>query len=275
MKTILVISDNTPAAEHAARFALLIAQTVKTNILIANICIEISQPGHKILAGNGSEETSIKEPVSPIMERLELINSNQEGFRPLFSEINISDHDEQQLIEFITQDHIWMIVKGMCTDQIGGKPGLNLNTILNRVQCPLLLVPESWEIKSLERVVYMADLRYCRIRIVRFLAELAKGFRADLSIAHFSAKGLPNLGDEYALSLFGEEVCAHVDYDQLFFNNIKEKDLNITLDVLIDGLHNDLLTIVNHRFHFEEIFGRYITENLPLYITVPLLIFPY
>ena len=244
MKTILVISDNTKAAEHAARFALLIAQTAQTNILIANSCAEISQADHKILTGNDSEEALIKELVSPIMERLELINWNHEGFRPVFNEINISDHDEQQLIEFINQDHIWMIVKGMCTNQMGGKPGLNLNAILNRVQCPLLLVPQSWEIKNLERLVYMADLRYCRIKIVRFLAELAKEFKADLSIAHFSAKGLPNLGDEYALSIFSSEVSTHVDYDQLFFNNIKEKDLNTTLDILIDSLHNDLLTIV-------------------------------
>ncbi len=63
------------------------------------------------------------------------------------------------------------------------------------------------------------------------------------------------------LRLFSDGVSAHVDYDQLFFNNIKEKDLNTTLDVLINGLHNDLLTIVNHRFHFEEIFGRHIKEN--------------
>ncbi len=139
MKTILVISDNSQAAEHAARFALLIAQTVQTNILIANICAEISQADHKILAGNGSEKTLIKEPVSSIMEQLELGNGAYEGFWPVSKETS-SDHDEQQLIAFINQDHILMIVKGMCTDQIGGKPVLNLNTILNRVQCLLLLV---------------------------------------------------------------------------------------------------------------------------------------
>jgi len=275
MKTIIVISDNTQAAEHAARFALLIAQTVQANILIANICAEKSHPDHKILAGNDSEEYLVNDPVNIIRERLEAINNNYDGFKPEFSEIDISDHDEQQLIEFINRDHIWMIVKGMHGDHFGTKPGLNLNTILNRVQCPLLLVPESWQIKNFERLAYLADLRYCRIKIVRFMAELAKAFHADLSIAHFSAKGIPNLVDEYALTIFNNEISTHAGYDQLFFHNIKEKDLSTTLDVLINGLHNDLLTIVNHRFHFEEIFGRYITENLPLFITVPLLIFPY
>jgi len=275
MKTILVISDNSAAAEHAARFALLIAQTVRSNILIANICAEKNQPDHKVLAGEGAEELIATEPENSFTGRLEAANDTGDGFKPAFTEINISDHDEQQLIEFINQDHIWLIVKGMCTDQIGGKPGLNLNAILNRVQCPLLLVPKSWVIKKLEHIVYVADMRYCRTKVVRYLAELAQEFKADISVAHFSAKGLPNLGDEYALSLFNAEVSSHVHYDQIFFNNIKEKDLNNTLDVLINGLHNDLLTIVNHRFHFEEIFGRYITDNLPSFITIPLLIFPY
>jgi hypothetical protein len=275
MKTILVISDNTPAAEHAARFALLIARAVQANILIANICAEKDHPDHKVLAGNISDKYLITEPVNAVMERLKTVNNATDGFMPFFNEINISDHDELRLTEFINQDHIWMIVKGMRAVQQETKPGLKLNSILNRVQCPLLLVPELWIIKSLERFVYLADMRYCRTKIVRFLAELAKEFNADLSVAHFSAKGLPNLGEEYALSIFNNEVSAHVNYDRLYFNNIKEKDLNTTLDVLINGLHNDLLTIVNHRFHFEEILGRYITDSLPFTITVPLLIFPY
>jgi len=45
--------------------------------------------------------------------------------------------------------------------------------------------------------------------------------------------------------------------------------------VMINGMHNDVLVMVNHRFHFEEIIGRYITEELPENITIPLLIFPY
>ena len=163
----------------------------------------------------------------------------------------------------------------MSRDAIMSDHEINMNSILNRVQCPLMLVPESWPVKHVERIAYMADLRYCRVRIVRFLEELAGASGADLSIAHLSAKGLPHMAEEYALTVFSEEVFNNARYERLFFNNIRERDVPTAVDVIINGLHTDLLAVVNHRFHFEEIMGMYITNKLPLYITVPLLIFPY
>ena len=124
-------------------------------------------------------------------------------------------------------------------------------------------------------MVYIADLRYCALQIVRFLAGVAREHKAALSIAHISAKGLPDISEKYALDLFSEAVSAKVNYDHMFFNNIKEKDLAKAVDVLINGMHNDILVLANHRFHFEEIVGRYITETLPIHISIPLLVFPY
>ena len=111
--------------------------------------------------------------------------------------------------------------------------------------------------------------------IVSYLTALAKPYGATLSIAHLSAKGIPDMEENYARAVFKEQVADHLNYNNLHFNNIKEKDLKKALDVIINGLHNDILALVNHRFHFEEILGRYITAVLPENITVPLLIFPY
>ena len=81
--------------------------------------------------------------------------------------------------------------------------------------------------------------------------------------------------ESYALEVFNAEIAAKVNYDQMLFNNIKERDLGKAVDIMISGMHSDLIAMVNHRFHFEEILGRYVTHALPSNITVPLLIFPY
>ena len=274
MKTILVITDNSSAAEHAARFALLIAQTLRAKVLLAHNCpIEVG-PAERVLASG-----NIKEPVcleaNHVFDHLTALNDASNGFKPEIDELNIADKEDSQLIEFINQDHIWMVVKGMAFDAITEVHQINLNSVLNRVQCPLLLIPENWPLKHIERIAYLADLRYCRIGIVRYLEELAGATGADLSIAHLSAKGLPHMAEDYALSVFSDEVSNNAQYERLFFNNIRERDLPTAVDVIINGLHANLLAVVNHRFHFEEIMGMYITNELPLYITVPLLIFPY
>lgn len=83
------------------------------------------------------------------------------------------------------------------------------------------------------------------------------------------------MAEKYALEVFGEAVGPKVNYNHLFFNNVKEKDVIKAVDVMINVMCNDVLVVVNHRFHFEEILGRYIPGTLPPHVTVPLLIFPY
>ncbi|HZY39612.1 MAG TPA: hypothetical protein VFE53_23310, partial [Mucilaginibacter sp.] len=96
-----------------------------------------------------------------------------------------------------------------------------------------------------------------------------------LYIDHLSAKGLPHMDEGYALNFFNDEFKNNVGYDKLFFNNIKERDINKAVDVMINGMHIDMLALVNHRFHFEQILGRMIPDHLPDQITIPILIFPY
>ncbi|MDB5135005.1 MAG: hypothetical protein JWP37_1608 [Mucilaginibacter sp.] len=270
MNTILVLTDNSKASKHAARFALAIAQRIKANILLAVICKAKSSADEMVLADGRSENLVEKDKLNCILKDM----NHENDFLPELTEIDVSGCDEGQLIRLINEDRIWMIIKGMSDDSPKDALSLNLNSILNRVQCPLILVPETWTLKSIERITYLADLRYCRINIVRFLEELAAPFEAEVSIANLSAKGLPHMADDYALTLFNE-VGYNAPYNQLLFNNIKERNLESAIDIIVNGLHSDLLAIVNHRFHFEEILGRYLTDKLPASITVPLVIFPY
>lgn len=263
MKTILVINDDSSEAKHAIEFAVILAKKAEAIVLLANTCIINYQVSGKVITGD-------------------IVDDNDEALSvelsiPEIEEFDISKMNTNQLAAMINKNQIWMVVKGM-PDLVLIPPSasdLNIHAVLNKVLCPILFIPESWQLKHIERLVYIADLRYCRIAIVRYLAKMAEPWQADLLVAHLSAKGLPDIEEKYALSVFSNEVSSKIDYDRLFFNNIKEKDLTTAVDVIINGMHNDLLVLVNHRFHFEEIIGRYITASLPSLITVPLLIFPY
>jgi hypothetical protein len=273
MKTILVINDNSLKAHHAITFALAIAQKIQANILIAHTVGLSKQIQVKVGASHGA--INITEGVRPPGFKNEL--GGQADFNPEVEELDISAMDECQVAELINKKQIWMMVKGAAdiSHPFVSDRNLNAHSVLGKVLCPLLMVPESWPVKAIERMVYIADLRYCHTQIVRYLADLARPWQADVSIANLTAKGLPDMAEEYALSLFEGAVCNRINYEQLFINNIREKDVEKVVDVLINGLHNDILVLVNRQFHFEEIMGRNITDTLPEQITVPLLVFPY
>jgi hypothetical protein len=275
MKTLLIINDNSSEARRAAEFALLVAQKVQANIMLMNTSVILRKIKEKVPAGYISKTDMEEQSFSDMFYHLKKLSQEQGSFIPEIEEFDSSKMNENDLIELVNRNHIWMMIKGMPEIMpAAAKKTLNIHAVLNRVLCPLLLIPAQWQLKDIERLAYIADLRYCRIQVVRFLAVLARPWQAALSIAHMSANGLPDMAEKYALTVFSEEVSQNVNYDNLFFNNIREKDLSKVVDVMINTMHNDILVMVNHRFHFEEIVGRYITDTLPPQITVPLLIFP-
>ena len=58
MKTLLVINDSTPQGDHAAKFALIIAQALEANIIIANACkaVRNAQKESVLVAGRRDDE---------------------------------------------------------------------------------------------------------------------------------------------------------------------------------------------------------------------------
>jgi hypothetical protein len=277
MKTIIVLNDNSPADRHAAAFAILIAGKIQAKIVICHTSKVWEQEHQKVRVGTNFPVERREYFINRIPDRAGEPSHLDGDNNLIIEEIIISDFNIPRFAEMVNKDQVYMLIKGLPRkakkNDAGGK--LDAYCVLNRVRSPLMLIPEDWPLKDLERLVYIADLRYCRMAVVKYLVELAKPFPASLTIAHLSAKGLPHIMEPYAQSIFSEEICSHINYDQVFFNNIQERDLIKAVDVMINGMHNDLLVLVNHRFHFEEIIGEYLGQSLPAHIAVPLLIFPY
>ncbi len=278
MKTVLVINDNDKSrgVANAAGIAFFIAQKMQADLLVANVFKFNNTLNEKVIIGRDGEK-QLDQYGTDLYEYLDMLNARPNDFEPKVTEIDASATNESELAEIINENNIWMVVKEVdAPAQLASyKENLNFDIVLNKIHCPLLLIPGNWLIKNIERIAYIADLRYCRMHIVKYLIELAKACHADLSIAHLAAVGIPDMDDKYANTLFDDEVRGHVHYDQLFFNNIREKDLTKAVDVLINGMHNDLLVMVKTRFHFIEILGPHLNNTLPSHITIPLLIFPY
>lgn len=281
IKTILVFNDHSSEAEHAAELALSIAQRVSANLLLANIAkvkerkmVAVKETA--VVAGKQEPRVDYQFETT-LQERLQSLARKSAGFKPAIKSMDLCDHAEIDLATLIIKNEIWLMVKGTSAipEMNLFKSRINVQAVLNRVMCPLLLVPEKFELKDFEHIVYTADLRYSRLPIVKYMAEIAAGFQAHLMLANLSAKGLPHMEENYAQSFFKEEIGNRVNYEKLYFNNIPERDLNVATDVLVNGMHTDMLVMVNHRYHFEQIVGRYITNALPDHLTIPVMVFPY
>ncbi|MCJ8208507.1 universal stress protein [Mucilaginibacter sp. RS28] len=284
IKTILVFNDHSSEAEHAAELALGIAQKMNANLLLATIAkvkegkrITAQEP--VLVAGKQKAEPVTYSFQITLQEHLQQIvnKDKREGFKPAIKSLDLSDHAEIDLAALVIKNEIWMMVKGTSANQQANnfRSRINVQSVLNRVMCPLLLVPEQFELKDFEHIVYTADLRYSRLHVTKYLAEIAEAYGADMMLAHLSAKGIPHMEENYAHRFFDTEINNRVKYPKLWFNNICERNLTTAVDVLVNGMHTDMLAMVNHRFHFEQILGRYINNALPAHIAIPVMVFPY
>lgn len=273
MKTVVVIDDGSQAAANAAKLAYVIAKKTKADILIVQICAIRSLVYSKAIVGQGFWESSL-ETGSASKTLLNELTHTVTACRPEITTVNLPNADSTQLAELIIKSNAWFVVNGMALMPYG-HPALDLQFLLNKLRCPLLLVPENWSLNVIKRITYIADLRYCRLSIVRYLTELGKFIGASVAVAHLSAKGLPPIEENYGRQLFAAEVADKIKDCKLIFNNIREVNMAKAVDVIINGMHNDLLVLINHRFHFKEIIGQRLEYNLPSAITIPVLLFPY
>jgi len=261
MEKILFIHDDSPGSFKALTFAISLAGKMNAQLLHAYTFLPVKAWREKIIAGNTDSQLAGLPDTS-------FLESNTNTAR----KIDILGMNANQAAQLINKEGVRMIIKGAVECQ--PPAGLNLNILLNHVYCPLLLVPDNWSLKGLERMAYLADLRYCQTHIVRYLASLADACRADVSIVHLTKQGMVHIEETYAHQLFEEQVRRKVKYGRLGFNYTRETNMVNAADVLTNGMHNDLLVMTKNRYHYNELVGSAINNALPSHIHVPLLIFP-
>lgn len=261
MKKTLFIQDNSPASRQALSFAIALAAKMGSPLLLARTIVPAPAARKKMIAGNTGSS---------------LAGPSVKGFTQpglaVAGEIDITAMDARELAQLVNKEEIGLVI--CCAAEYRGQPGLNLDRLLCLIHCPLLLIPGIWSPKALERIVYLADLRYCRTDILHYLARFSAAFGAELSIAHLSKQGMVHIEENYAHRLFDELVCAHLKQDRPGFHYTRERDLIKAIDVLTNGMHHDLLVMTRNRHHFNELIGKVNGGQLPAHIQVPVLIFP-
>lgn len=194
--------------------------------------------------------------------------SGQVNGEPLLSalkKIDASGFNENMLVAHIRRQGYSMIIS---EPQVGS---LNLQAVVNQINCPLMLLPDTMVMAEIKRIAYLTDLRYCQQQVLSYLDKFKS---SSVLLAHICEKGLPDLVQSYGTQLFNDTIKNRFLYPELFFSHIKEANFKKMIDTLINTMRTDILVCLNRRFHFQQLLGEVIPARLPGHITVPLLIFP-
>lgn len=265
MDEILIITnhaDETHVTEFAYQFAwqngkdLIVAQTSKPQPSMQLSESLVDSRNNWLNKQDTNKFSAYSEPSRQF---------NTEPYQPRVRTVDASRFTERELAAYICRENCSMIISRLKHCR------LNLQTVLNQLNCPLMLLPENYVTPQIKRISYLTDLRYCQLPVVNHLSKF-KG--VSILLAHICLQGLPDLVPAYGNELFKNTVGRYISYPELFFSQIKETNIEKIIDTLISTMRADMLACLNHSFHFQQLLGNYLPKCLPEYISVPLLIFP-
>jgi len=277
MKNILLINKNPQELERTTALALLLAGTTNAKLYFWNSSVTQTKSFAIEMSVAGPDKIPSGRPVSKNrwIEQLQLKFHLQTGLKTVVGFIENIQFVSDNVAAIVRKFNIGLLIKGIPENE-KQEPVIE-SDVLNcsaRSGCPVLLVPEQFTYKTFEKIVYATDLRYCRQGVIRFLSKLAITFNASVLIANIAAKGLPFMENNYALDVFKDTIAHPASHDHFYFNNIMERNTPKAIDVLVNDMGTDLLVLVNHRYHFNELFGPVGPYVLPDYIRIPVLVFP-
>jgi nucleotide-binding universal stress UspA family protein len=285
MKTILVLTDFSQRAAHAAHYALRLAQTIKANILLCNVFhvpsreatnAQVTWPAEDFARMERNSCQDLRELVGRLNRQLK--NDEVEGtFRPLINYCAKAGSLTEVMNEIVYTQDILMAVVSM-------HEGTGLNTfllgnhtreIIDKADCPVLVVTYQVPFNSFNRIAFASDLSHNSIDVVHCLAGLAKHTNSEILITHVADQDASEAEEHTVIKKYFNQVASQVKYANIYYRAVKSKSIVNGLDWLTENSDIDMLVLVHRKRNFlERIFEGSVTQKMADHTTTPMLVFP-
>lgn len=280
MKTILLLTDFSKKADHAADLALVIAERVKADILIYNACLvpEAIPAAEAVFWQNETYEL-LEEESTHLLEKVtnRLKTKLASGDRALYKpEINFFTQFgtvADTIGSVVQKNNIWMVVMGTKGDNgiSNFLFGSNAYGAIDNANCPVLLIPEKTEIADVNKLALATDLQVEDLKQIDFLAEFARLFRSEVVVTHVSTQGLTSEEEHQQVI----DLVSKLNNSTASFKGISGDEVEKKLEEFYITESVDILAVIHKKYNLlERIFHSSTTRILIRHSKVPLLVLP-
>lgn len=281
MKNLLVLTDFSKSAAHAARYAYSLARQLRAGVTLCNVVVvpaEVPQSG--LLVWPLEESDVLLRESEQALEKLktQLQKSDEpDGVNPAII-VNSFTGVLRDLVENVSAenqiDYILMAAHGHA-----GLSGLMLGNhsriLIDDIGPPLFIIPPAAKITPIKKIYFAMDFidPDQDLKFVRMLVVLAASLQAEIFITHVY-KDSVNSQDAKSVQKLMLNISCENDYPLIHYKaveNVKEKQ---GLEWLMVHGDMDLLVMVHHpQGFFDRLIKGSLTQKLAEELTIPLLIF--
>jgi nucleotide-binding universal stress UspA family protein len=283
MKKLLIATNFSANAKHAAEYGYLLAKQLKAGIFLCNT---ITIPAETSLYGmtmwpQGESDILLDESV----EELKRLKSHLEytdhtdTFRPPVDYLNEAGTVRQTVNEAVLKQKVDMIIAGAHEPDVLGTflLGNHAHELIEFCIKPLLIIPNMAEFPPVKKIAFATDFENPEDNLEQIyeLIDFARLLGAKILLTHIYDGSGHLVKFENHIEQFLTEISNKANYPQIYYRIIKQDKIESGLDWLCEHIHIDMLAMVHRKHDFlDSILKGSHTKKMADHIEIPLLVFP-
>lgn len=276
MRTILVPTDFSENAMHAARYAATLARVYDARIVFINIYTIPVIVEYEVMSNMNTD----------LQQMQQIAELNLTDFKNDFiAKTNFADEKisfiaeygqmPANIIEKAESQKVTMIVMGTVgtNNFLDSWLGTNAQKVMHEARCPVWVIPQKAKLEYPQNILYAADFKENETLATKHLLELANPLGATCKVVHVHEFFEPNVGHKNE-AMLAELQKEFVD-ENISFRDINRADIIEGLEQYIQGYNPDVLAFTSHKKTlFAKIFETSISNHFVQKANLPILIFP-
>jgi len=258
MKNILVLTDFSKNAAHAAEVAVNVAAHLNANLLlfhsfVVDPALPYTENGPWLNEVYTLQTQEAKRKLEGLKEHLAFFIEQVPAsyHKPAIKVLAATDSLGTQVRELGQQKNLEMIVMGARSQGAFEHFlfGSETSTVIDKSNVPVLIVPLDADLRHINKIVYASDIDRNDSAAISYLTEFAGAFRAKLEIAHIEPFGEDEhekTSDESALV----EELVQLKRGDITYQKVRGKDVVQRLERFCTDEKADILAILHHTQSF-------------------------
>lgn len=276
LQRILVPVDFSECSENAIRFATAVALRTGAEIkLFHSVHVPLQTAEMVNFPMAELEKTAVARLAAVVDEIVFWLDKERFPALKVLSQVTVGFAAEEIATQ-AAHDKTDLIVMG--THGTGALEGMllgsNTTAVLQRVTCPVLVIPDDAEFQGFKKIVYASDMHEINAKAIQVLVHFASYFAAEIHVLHIVTnkdKLTPEQVDAYR-----KQFSFESGYVPVVYHIVDALDHSVAhaIEAYIEENKIDIVAIVtHHRKFFDKLFHPSITKKLAVHAKQPLLAF--
>lgn len=273
MKTILVATDFSDASHNAAVYAAELARVSGAKILLYHASYEPSTSANKVL------ETNIDDDESNAMEYKQLLDAEATLLNKLTGVVVDCLLTEgaaaKQILSIEKMENPDFVIAGMKESSNFRKFmfGSVATDVINETSIPIIIVPEKYKFKTIERIAFGIDFDLKReLQMHSSIQDLFQLFKPNTYLINIVKEGSEIRPND---SVSERNIEKYFENKQHLYCFLEDNDLIRGLKDFVSWYKIDLMVMMPHeRNLLGKIFAESHTKKMAFNTDIPLLILP-